>query len=106
MWAVQAAQAPSHLVWQLKHGDVLIAPLENNTPVSAQHQEQTVVASAKTLQQLQTPVTHSTKMNDPWLHEDPSQSMSKKKEVSTHQVAAIEAAVEQKIMAKLKPEDV
>lgn len=103
MWAVQAAGAPSHLVWQLKHGDVLISPMDEAAPQEPQSQAHTVVASTRTLQKLQTPEKPvSEKSQDPWQHFDPWQ---KKKEASVHQIASLEASVEQRVLAKLKQED-
>ena len=68
MWIVQAAEPPSHWVFQLSHGDVLISPEDKSTPV--QQPPQAVLASSKTIQALQANVVPNAN-EDPWIHYDP-----------------------------------
>eukprot|EP00438_Fugacium_kawagutii_P015087 Skav214578 [mRNA] locus=scaffold57:195327:199849:+ [translate_table: standard] len=106
MWVVQAPAPPSHWVWNLQHGDVLISPMEE-TSTTTQKKLPTVMASAKTMQCLQRkddPIDKS--QTDPWLHQDPWAGNTRTKEASVNQVAAIEASVEQRVLAKLKDDDV
>ena len=67
MWLVQAADPPSHCVFQVPHGDVIISPEEK--PTSGPEPPATVLASSKTIQALQTASTPA-QVEDPWIHHD------------------------------------
>lgn len=102
MWLVQAAEPPSHWIFQLSHGDVLISPEDKVIPV--QQPPQAVVASSKTIQALQAnAVTNSPE--DPWIHHDPWARPSTR-EMPTSQVASLESRIEQSIIARMKQHDV
>ena len=108
LWILQASEDPSHWVYQLAHGDVLITPMENAR--AAEPQQVAVLASAKTLQTLKLGVkdqTHDDAQEDPWTHYDPWQGPVAKtsKELSVSQFAAMEANLEQKLATKLRPAD-
>eukprot|EP00438_Fugacium_kawagutii_P005459 Skav215028 [mRNA] locus=scaffold966:519649:524391:- [translate_table: standard] len=108
MWSVQASAVPKFWVWQLAHGDVLIAAegeASSSVPVST-----TLVASNRTMQTLQTSSSsQSSRPEDPWQKPngpDPwQQPRTGGKELSTGQIAALEATLESKLMKKLKSED-
>lgn len=101
---VPCAVPPSHWVWTLQHGDVIIADTAPEAEMS--RQSPVVMASAKTLRSLQVPAgsVESGKV-DPWLHKDPWQSTKSTKELSAGQVAAIETNLEQRLLAKIAPGD-
>ena len=102
-WGVLAVEDPSHWVYTLQHGDVLISKVGTPKPAETQVQP-TIVASKKTLQHLQN------KGEDPWLTEpDPwqpssnpaSSTRSSVSAVSSAQLASIEANVEKKVLQVL-----
>ena len=108
MWIVQATSDPSHWIFQMQHGDVLITQESNETS----HKMNTtmgVVASAKTLQMLKgdtKPMASRSESSDPWLHHDPWQSyqpqVAPAKELSVGQVVSIQAQLEASIDKKIK----
>jgi hypothetical protein len=104
MWSVQAATQPTHWVFQMAHGDVLVSPedKEQVQPVS----KPTVLASSKTIHSLQLKPKETTK-EDPWLHNDPWRSPAgpSTRELSVGQVASIQANVEKVVLAKLRDDD-
>ena len=104
-WQVMAPQEPSHWIYQLKRGEILIAKLEENkdTPMPrAKH----IIASKKTISTLtQRPNAGPV---DPWLAHDPWQAASASKKVpptvtaptvTPGQLAALEHRLEKKIQA-------
>ena len=109
-WGIQAAEPPSHWIYQLAHGDVLISP-ENNESEKKQ-QANPVLASTKTLQSLRQPAMQSPAMqssqDDPWTKEtaDPwKQYKPSTRELSVGQIASIENNMERRLLNKLKAED-
>eukprot|EP00435_Cladocopium_sp_Y103_P038615 s1411_g10.t1 len=99
MWHVQAADEPSHWIFQLAHGDVLITPeTKGNTTETT---KPTIFASNKTISSLQAK-TKDVVRDDPWLHNDPWKSPNPTKELSVGQVAAIQDKVMHNVMEKLK----
>ena len=104
MWGVHAANDPSHWVFHMAHGDILITPEDKQQfTVKA---KSTVQASAKTMTSLMMASTTQPK-DDPWLdpHRDPWQSAKPSKELSVGQVTALEASLEKKLLHKLRNED-
>ena len=105
VWGVVAATSPSHWVYQLAHGDVLITP--EDAPVSSKAVKgPPVVASDKTLQSLAKPPVQwqseaKKGMPDPWKHHDPW-SHTPARELSNGQVATIQASLEAAIDRKLQ----
>eukprot|EP00435_Cladocopium_sp_Y103_P014515 s729_g3.t1 len=99
MWQVQAAEEPSHWIFQLAHGDVLITPEDKAT--STDLARPTIFASTKTMSSLQLKHKEVTK-DDPWLYNDPWKSPGSTKELSVGQVAAIQANVVNNVLEKLK----
>lgn len=109
VWSVQASEEPSHWIYQLAHGDVLITQ-ESSTSEASHEVPSGVMASQKTLQTLKQKVQpwqiEAQKGNpDPWRHRDPWQSAAAgSKEISVGQIAAIqsnlEAAIDKKIQEK------
>lgn len=100
MWNVQAADEPSHWIFQLAHGDVLVTP-EDRTQASDPNKP-TILASNKTMYSLQAKGKEQTK-EDPWLHNDPWKSPPTTRELSVGQVTSIQANVINAVMEKIKP---
>lgn len=104
-WAIQAVEEPGHYVYTLAHGDVLISKSSDTKP---QQQDRTyqVVASNKTINQLQTK-----EGSDPWVKNDPwggytptsssAASSSTQSGLTVSQIATIEANIEQKIRSSM-----
>eukprot|EP00438_Fugacium_kawagutii_P019755 Skav205110 [mRNA] locus=scaffold2918:245006:249760:- [translate_table: standard] len=103
MWSIQASAPPSHWVWQLSHGDILIAV--DGEPVPQAVPGAPVLASQRTMQTFQAQGSSASRGEDPWTKHDPWQRPSTK-ELSTGQMAALEASLEQKLVQKLKQDDV
>ena len=103
MWLVQASEPPSHWIFQLSHGDVLISPEEKTQ--QGYDPPSTVLASSKTIQALQASQP-SMPTEDPWLHHDPWQSTRPTREIPTGQIASLETRIEQTVLAKVKQADV
>ena len=103
MWLVQAAEPPSHWVFQLSHGDVLVSPEDKSHPT--QEPKLDVLASSRTIQALQTKPAQ-VNVEDPWIHHDPWQThRPSTRELSTGQVTALETRMEQNVLSKLKQDD-
>ena len=109
MWLVQAAEPPTHWVFQMQHGDVLVS---TDVTTEAQHHQvsqPSVIASSKTLQSLKKDASQSTnsqvseakEKQDPWTHRDPWQAYNTR-EMSVGQVASMQAQLEAKIDQRLK----
>ncbi len=106
MWLVQATTDPSHWVFQMQHGDVLISP---ETSVQTTHAKPSVIASAKTIQSLKEASKPAMqRKEDPWLHKDPWQaysSGSSSKEVSVASMQAqLESTIDKKIRESIPPQ--
>ena len=101
-WQVMAPQEPSHWIYQMKHGDILIAKIEDQREVPIPSYNN-IIASKKTIANL----THTGQASgvDPWLTQDPWQSSKKSVQhtpqpsVTPVQLAALEQRLEQKIQA-------
>ena len=102
MWLVQASEPPSHWIFQLSHGDVLISPEEKGIPT--QDPPQAVLASSRTIQALQATAPASTS-DDPWIHYDPWTKPATR-EMPTSQLVSMESRIEQNVITKLKKADV
>ena len=103
MWIVQASEPPSHWIFQLSHGDVLVSPETKGQPT--QESNHAVLASAKTLQALQSKQP-ATGTEDPWIHQDPwQQTRPQTRELSTGQVIAMESRIEKKVVDRLRNDD-
>lgn len=105
-WSVQSAENPSHWVFTMEHGDVLISVLANHRDNQKQT-ENLIVASKKTFQALQPSKTiHALDKTrpDPFQFDDPwaPQPATNAKPVSVSQLAAIEANVEKRVMASIQ----
>ena len=103
-WAIQATEDPSHWVFTLQHGDVLVTKLKEDKPVDMPA-PYSIVASRKTLQHLQANATNAENA-DPWLAYDPWKQASQSKtstqpvtqSLTTSQIAAIENNIEKKVL--------
>ena len=104
-WQVTAPQEPSHWIYQMKDGDILIAKLDGHKDAPLPSTTN-IIASKKTITTLAQ--SHQDASADPWLHSDPWQSYSKPRKTPGQpvptvampsQLAALEQRIEQKIMA-------
>eukprot|EP00438_Fugacium_kawagutii_P030607 Skav228344 [mRNA] locus=scaffold1898:179506:184119:+ [translate_table: standard] len=105
-WSATSTQHPSHWVFNMAHGDVLIAVKEAKD-TSQPPPANTIIASDKTMKALQKP-SGADKSADPWQEQDPwkgYQPTQTKAGPSTAQLAAIEATVTQKVLSSIKSED-
>ena len=106
-WTIQATSDPSHWIYVLQHGDVLISKVHEDKPVETAP-PYSIVASKRTLQHLQ-----QTGEIDPWLANDPWNPKSNAKPstqvnaalpaVSANAMASMEVNVERRVMAALTP---
>lgn len=109
-WSVTAAAPPSHWIFTLKHGDVLISPKEDKEQPQ-QAQRQPVIASSKTLQFLQAgPKQVDRTKADPWLTDDPwtkyaPTNTSSSARVMQPQLASMENNIAQKVLDQIKQQD-
>eukprot|EP00438_Fugacium_kawagutii_P008724 Skav216390 [mRNA] locus=scaffold1241:366023:371056:+ [translate_table: standard] len=94
-WSAVSHENPSHWVFQMRHGDVLVSKLESNKERSVKPTGN-VEASRRTLQHLSNPQD-----SDPWLQDDPWKQPSSHKTLSTHQIASIEANVHRRVVESL-----
>ena len=108
-WTAQATQHPSHWVFTMAHGDVLIS---HNDAIKAAKTSiaSSVIASTKTLKQLTVGPKKQTEGNtvDPWLIHDPWASYAKAPtpSLSNAQLAQMQTSIEQNIReAMTLPED-
>ena len=105
-WLVQASEDPTHSVYQLAHGDILITPeMVGNAESNAKDPSGSVVASQKRIQSLKShsswQVDAAQGKPDPWGKHDPWQSRSQK-EISVGQMASIQANLEASLDRKLQ----
>ncbi len=105
-WTAQSAHKPSHWVFTMEHGDVLISvvPQTRDPPKSSNG---LIVASKKTIDAMkpQSKQPHDDKSKpDPWLHDDPwtSKQPSQSRSISVSQIAAIETNVQRKVLETLQ----
>ena len=97
---IQATSPPSHWVYTLKHGDVLITTMPAKAPPAAPRV--TFVASKKT-------INAAEEKPDPWQVRDPwsrpttsASSATSSAGATPSQLAAIEEAVHSKVLATIK----
>lgn len=103
-WSAKAAGNPSHWIFTMQHGDVLITPEPSREESSKP--SQTIVASTRTIQHIAatgkppSEPNHTLPMlrDDPWAPKNPVQPQ---KALSVSQVAAIEQNIEKRIRATL-----
>ena len=104
MWLVQAANPPTHWIFQMQHGDVLIS--SDVTPATQPNavSQPSVIASSKTMKCLKGESSSQGEANekiDPLTHHDPWQAY-KSRELSVGQVASMKAQLEATIDKRLK----
>ena len=96
---------PTHWIYQMKHGDILIAKLEDQRETALLATNH-IIASRKTISTLTQPPSDST--SDPWLKADSWQADQPSRKptaaqplptVTQGQLAALESRLEQKIHA-------
>lgn len=104
-WHVMAPQERSHWIYQMKHGDILIAKLDDpkEAPVPTMNN---IIASKQTISKLSQ--SQAATGTDPWLVNDPWQASQGAKKphppsstpaATVGQLAALEQRLEQKIQA-------
>ena len=108
-WLIQGTENPTHMIYTLKHGDVLITKLPDDKPSQSQD-TCTIVASKKTIHQLmnkegEDPIF----VNDPWGKNrntrEAGRATSSVPAVSNSQIASIETNLEKKLLEKLARPD-
>lgn len=100
-WCIQAVEDPTHWVYTLQHGDVLISRIRDRSPVKVVPVN--IVASKKTIEHLQ-------QGEDPWLKRDPwngsaASPVTKPAAASNPtqaQLAQLEASVEKRVLAAIQ----
>ena len=101
-WLVQASAPPSHWIFQLAHGDVMIT---QEAPM-AQQVVQTpapVLASENTIRTLKSSTSQDPKREDPWMHRDPWQPQTHvAKEIPVSQLTALQTRIEASVEQKLR----
>eukprot|EP00438_Fugacium_kawagutii_P029788 Skav227161 [mRNA] locus=scaffold502:180634:185295:- [translate_table: standard] len=103
-WTAMSDQAPSHWVFHCEHGDVLISkmPSRREAKPTTAMASANVEASKLTLQHLAGRAKPDNEpKGDPWAKQDP---WSQSSLPSPHQLAAIEANIEKKVMDAIKPQ--
>ena len=107
-WTIQATSDPSHFVYQLQHGDVLITKAY---PKKAETKDSTlnIVASKKTIEQLQqSEAVDPLWQQDPWKQYKPTASVAAQAPapaITQAQLAKIEENVARKVQAGLPTKD-
>ena len=99
-WMIQAAAQPPSWIYHLAHGDVLISQITTQQ-IKEQPKAAQILASTKTLTSLAKTTKPDQHSSDPWLHDDPWKATKGSKELSVGQYAAMEASLEQKLLAKI-----
>lgn len=106
-WSAMSHQAPSHWVYPCEHGDILISRLpskRDHKPASA-IANASIEASKHTMQHLTGKANRDEGRQDPWLKSDPwAPNGTQAKTVSPHQMAAIEASVEKRVIQAIRPQ--
>ena len=111
-WTAQSASKPSHWVFTMEHGDVLISLVSSSKDAPKQNNG-LIVASKKTIDAMKPSkqVQDDKSMHDPWLHDDPwaPKQNAQGRAISVSQIAAIETNVQRKVLETLQnqkpPED-
>ena len=106
-WTIQATSDPSHWIYVLQHGDVLISKLHEGKQLEPT-MPYSIVASRRTMQHLQ-----STGDVDPWIANDPWKQPNRPKQQPTSHhppptlpaaaMATLESNVEKRIMSAIAP---
>ena len=103
-WSAQAACNPSHWIFTMQHGDVLIS--QEPSREDSLKPSQSIVASTRTIQRITSGKNDAT-VADPWLKDDPwaPKNPQTSKALSVSQVAAIEQNIEKRIRANMTSSD-
>ena len=105
-WSAQAACNPSHWIFTMQHGDVLIS--QEPSREDSSKPSQSIVASTRTIQHITTgKIGNDNQATDPWLKDDPwaPKNPQPTKTLSVSQVAAIENNIEKRIRANMTSSD-
>eukprot|EP00438_Fugacium_kawagutii_P010336 Skav212589 [mRNA] locus=scaffold125:524976:529826:+ [translate_table: standard] len=97
-WSCSAASPPSHWVFTMAHGDVLITCKENKAQEDIPRKA--VVASGKTWKALHAkPAAPASSTTDPWVEKDPwaSYQPTEPKPIASAQLAHLEAKLMEKV---------
>lgn len=108
-WSVQAVEEPSHWVYTLKHGDVLVTKLQPTKKPPVQSAPYNFVASRKTLDHLQQQATDPWLTSDPWMRTPEKASQSGVKMATPNapvltvgQITALEQSIEKKVLQAIQ----
>ena len=101
-WSCQASTTPSHWIFTMEHGDILIS--EEPSRDSNVKNIQTVVASKRTIKHIALMHQGIDKSGaDPWLEKDPwTQPSSSSKPISASQMSAMESTIERRVRESLQ----
>ena len=104
-WTIQATEDPQFWIYALAHGDVLITAIKDTKPVTG-HQPFSIVASKKTMDQLQQQGQDPWDQHDPWKNYNEPTKRPVASTVTTMgatpaQLAAMEHSLEQKLLAAI-----
>ena len=102
-WQVHATAMPSHWIYQLAHGDVLISRDTRSRETPSQSKLPVVAASRRTLNSLR--ASPAASGEDPWLHNDPWSGARERSKASAamsqQQIQTMEEKVEKKVLKAL-----
>eukprot|EP00438_Fugacium_kawagutii_P006940 Skav203606 [mRNA] locus=scaffold935:358599:363133:+ [translate_table: standard] len=98
-WTIQAVEEPSHWIFSLQRGDVLITKIQPTTKPVSPNAQFSIVASRKTMDHLRQNEDDPMLSNDPWL---PAAQKSRAQaaaasSVTSTQLVQLEASLEQKM---------
>ena len=115
VWSILATSVPTHWVYNMEHGDVLITKHEGGKTPEHANKSGPIVASDRTLKHLSSSSSDASRMsqhsvssdpvfdNDPWAKwQRPVTGASTAKSLSANQIATIEANVEKKIRESIQ----
>ena len=107
-WQVHATAMPSHWIYQLAHGDVLISRDTRSRETPSQSKLPVVAASRRTLNSLR--ASPAASGEDPWLHNDPWSGARERSKASAamsqQQIQTMEEKVEKKVLKALNEKTV
>ena len=104
-WSAQASSSPTHWIFTMEHGDILIS--EEPSKEDGVKGVQTVVASKRTIRHITSMQQGQEKSGtDPWLEKDPwTQPQSSSKSMSVSQISAMENAIERRVRDSLQQQE-
>eukprot|EP00438_Fugacium_kawagutii_P002078 Skav230762 [mRNA] locus=scaffold4515:157725:162575:+ [translate_table: standard] len=104
-WSAMSSEEPAHWAYQMEHGDVIIAAIQNPREKGPERPPITFEASPQTLKHVVASqrVKPVDKGEDPWAQQDPwMKETTPPRAISAQQLASIETSVQKKVMEALK----